>query len=105
MQGDGATTERHRMRIQLRLGLSADVDAQLVSSGGDDPQHFSQLLFGLVSEGTPRISGGLDEGGRSVSSLFRDAVQYRAALPSQVEVRQRADTSGRQSDTTSMRAS
>src|SRR5690606_29919389 len=49
-------------------------------------------------EGTPRISCGLDKGGRSVGSLFRDAVQYRAALPSQVEVRQRADASGRQGD-------
>lgn len=63
VQGDGAATERHRMRIQQRLGFGADVDAQFLSSGGDDPQRFSQLLFGLVSEGTARIPCGLDQSG------------------------------------------
>jgi hypothetical protein len=82
VQGDGAATERHRMRIQQRLGLGADVDAQLLGGGGDDPQRFSQLLLGLVSEGTARIPGGLDQGCRSVGSLLRDAVQHGAALPS-----------------------
>ena len=51
------------MRIQECLGLGANVDAQLLGSGGDDPQRFSQLLCGLISEGTTRIPCSLDQSG------------------------------------------
>src|SRR6266849_6218251 len=74
MKRDRTAAEGHRMHIQHRADIAADVDAQFGGSLADDSQRLAELILGVATEGLARFAGSLRQRRRRIGPFLGNPV-------------------------------